>query len=151
AVYPPLVAVELGGGRHVRQVAAGARLRISLAPKLRDVEDPRQETLLLLGRSERDQRRPEQLFTEMVDLVRSVGLCVLLVEGHPVRGRQPAASVFDGPAQTGQSRGGQMLIPCPALLERLVLAPGSAKALERCEFADQIVGEPTAHPPPELL
>jgi hypothetical protein len=44
-----------------------------------------------------------------------------------------------------------MLVPCPALFERLVLAPRSAKTLERCEFADQIVGEPTADLRPELL
>jgi hypothetical protein len=44
-----------------------------------------------------------------------------------------------------------MLVPCPALFESLVLAPRSAKTLERCKFADQIVGEPTADLRPELL
>ena len=44
-----------------------------------------------------------------------------------------------------------MLIPCPAFFERLVFAPGSAEPLERCEFADQIVGEPLADLRPELL
>jgi hypothetical protein len=44
-----------------------------------------------------------------------------------------------------------MLVPCPALFERLVLAPRSAKAPQGCEFANQIVGEPTADLRPELL
>jgi hypothetical protein len=44
-----------------------------------------------------------------------------------------------------------MLVPCPTLFECLVLATGTAKALESCEFADQIVGEPSADLRPELL
>ena len=151
AVDHPLVAVELGGGRHVGQVAAGAGLGIALAPQLGDVEDLRQEALLLLGRAEGDQRRPEQFLAEVVDLVGRVGAGVLLVERHPVRDRQAAAAVLDRPAQAGQPGRGQMLVPRPPFLERLVLAPGPAEALERGEFADQIVGEPLADLGPELL
>src|SRR5262249_14928803 len=139
------------GGRDIGEIAAGAGLRISLAPQLGDIKDARQEALLLLGRSECDQRWTEQLFAEVVDLVGSIGAGVLLIERHPVRGRKPAATMLDRPPQTGQSRGREMLVPCPALFERLVLAPRSAEAFERCEFADQIVGEPTADLRPELL
>jgi hypothetical protein len=44
-----------------------------------------------------------------------------------------------------------MLVPRPALFERLVLAPRTAETLERCEVAEQIVGEPLADLRPELL
>ena len=146
-----MVAVEFGGGRDVGQVAAGAGLRISLAPQLGDVEDARQEALLLLGSSERDQRGTQQFLAEVVDLVRRVGARVLLVERHPVRRGKPAPAVLDRPPQARQSGFGEVLIPRPAFLERLMLTPGSAQALECCEFADQIVGEPLADLRPELL
>jgi hypothetical protein len=151
AVDHPLVAVEFGGGRHIGQVAAGAGLRITLAPQLGHVEDLRQEALLLLGRPKGDQRGAQQLLAEVIDLVRGVGLGVLLVERHPVRGGQAPTTVLDRPAQAGQPGLGQMLIPCPALFERLVLASGPPEALESCEFADQIVGEPLPDLRPELL
>lgn len=153
AIDVPLLtlAVELGGSGHVGQVAAGAGLRISLAPQLGDVEDARQEALLLLGCSERDQRRPEQFLAEVVDLVRRVGAGVLLVERHPVRGGKPTAAVLDRPPQAGQPGLGEVLVPGPAFFEGLVLASWSAEPLERCEFADEIVGEPLADLGPELL
>ena len=44
-----------------------------------------------------------------------------------------------------------MLVPRPPFLERLVLATRAAEALERGEFADEIVGEPVADLGPELL
>ncbi len=59
--------------------------------------------------------------------------------------------MFDRPPQTGQSRRCEVLVPCPALFECLVLASGAAEPLERCEFADQIVGEPLTDLRPELL
>ena len=111
----------------------------------------RQEALLLLVRAVRDQRRAEQFLTEVVDLVRGVGAGVLLVERDPVGDRQPTAAVLHRPAQAGQTRRRQMLVPRQALFERLVLAPWPAQALERGEFADQIVGEPLADLGPELL
>jgi hypothetical protein len=146
-----LVAVEFGRRRDVGQVAAGAGLGIALAPQLGDVEDARQEPLLLFGCPERDQRRAEQLLTEVVDLVRRVRLRILLVERNLLRGLKTAATMLDGPPQAGQPGGGQVLIPRPAFLERLVLAPGPAEPPERREFAGQIVGEPLADLGPELL
>jgi hypothetical protein len=44
-----------------------------------------------------------------------------------------------------------MLVPSPAFFECLVLASGPPEALERCEFADQIVGEPLTDLRPELF
>ena len=87
----------------------------------------------------------------MVDLVRGVGLRVLLVERHPMRHRQTTTTMLDRPAQTGQPGSGQMAIPGQSLLERLVLATRSAKPFQRGEVTDQIVGEPTANLGAELL
>ncbi len=93
----------------------------------------------------------QQFLAEVVDLVRRVGAGVLLVERHPVRGRKPTTAVLDRPAQARQSGHREVLIPRPALFERLVLTAGPAEAPQSCEFADQIVGEPTADLRPELL
>ena len=87
----------------------------------------------------------------MVDLVGRVGAGVLLVEGDAVRDRQAPAAVLDRPAQAGPAGRGQMLVPRQPFLEGLVLAPRAAEALERGEFADEVVGEPVADLGPELL
>ncbi len=68
-----------------------------------------------------------------------------------MRDRQPAAAVLHRPAEAGQSRRGQMLIPRPALFEGFVFTPRSTQALERCEFANEIVCEPLPDLGPELL
>ena len=78
-------------------------------------------------------------------------LGVLLVERDAVRDRKAAAAVLLRPAETGQTGGRQMLVPRQPFLERLVLATRAAEALERGEFADEIVGEPLADLGPELL
>jgi hypothetical protein len=44
-----------------------------------------------------------------------------------------------------------MPVPRPPFLERLVLPPRRAKALEPGEFADEVVGEPVVDLGPELL
>jgi hypothetical protein len=44
-----------------------------------------------------------------------------------------------------------MLVPRPTFVECLVLTPRGAEALERGEFADEVVGEPVADLGPELL
>src|SRR5581483_2509037 len=103
------------------------------------------------GGSERDERRPQQFFPEMIDLGRRAGECVLLIERDAVRDRQPAADVLRRPPQTRQARRGEMLVPSPALLECFVLAARSAEPFELGEFADQVVREPLAYLGPEFL
>ena len=44
-----------------------------------------------------------------------------------------------------------MLVPRAPFLERLVLATRPTEALERGEFADEVVGQPLADLGPELL
>ena len=87
----------------------------------------------------------------MVDLVGRVRAGVLLVKRDAVRNRQAPPAVLDRPAQAGQTGRRQMLVPRPPFLEGLVLAPWRAEALERGEFADEVVGEPVADLGPELL
>jgi hypothetical protein len=147
----PLVAVEFGCRRHIGQVTAGAGFRVALAPKFGDVEDLRQEALLLFRRAVGDQRRPEQFLAEVIDLVGRVRAGVLLVERDAVCDRKAPPAVLDRPAQEGKAGGRQMLVPRPSFLERLVLATRSPEAFERGEFADDVVGEPLLYLGPELL
>ena len=100
---------------------------------------------------EGDERGTEQFLAEVVDLVGGIGLGVLLVERDPVRDRQTAAPVLFRPSQTCQPGGGQVFFSRKPPVERLVVAPRSAKPLERGEFADEIVREPVADLGPELL
>ncbi len=151
AVDHPLVAVELAGRRDVGQIAARAGLGIALAPQFGDVEDLRQEPLLLLGGAEGDQRRSEQFLAEVVDLGGRVGARVLLVERDAMRDSQTAAAVLLRPAEARLAGGREMLVPGPPFLERLVLATRPAEAFERGEFAGEILGEPVADLGPELL
>lgn len=44
-----------------------------------------------------------------------------------------------------------MLVPCPPLFEGFVFTSRSTQALERCEFAYEIVCEPLPDLGPELL
>ena len=107
--------------------------------------------MLLGGRAEVDQRRSDEFLAEVVDLVRGVGLCVLLVEGHPMGHRQSAAAVFDRPAKTGQTRGSQVLVPRQPLFKGLMFATGAAQTLEGGVVADQVGSKPVADLRPELL
>ncbi len=68
-----------------------------------------------------------------------------------MRHRQTSAAVLDRPPQAGQTGGSQMLVPCPAFVERLVLAARRTEALEGGEFTNEILGEPVADLGPELL
>lgn len=110
------------------QVGAGAGLGVALAPEFFDGDDLRQEPFSLLGRAEGDEGRAEQLLADVVDARGCTGRGVLLVEGDLLVERQAAAAVFDGPADAGPARRGQVPFPGQAQVERLVLAAGSAQA-----------------------
>src|SRR5690606_38341828 len=97
------------------------------------------------------ERRPEQFLAQVVDFVGCVRARVHLIEDDAMRDRQPAAAVLHRPAEAGQPRRGQMLIPRPTLFEGFVFTPRSTQALERCEFANEIVFEPLPDLGPELL
>src|ERR1700690_508997 len=87
----------------------------------------------------------------MVDLGGCIGDRVLLVERDPVGNGQAPTAMLDRPAQTGQARFREMLVPGAPLFESLVFAAGPAETLERGEFTGQILGQPIADPCPKLL
>ena len=138
----PLVAVELGTGGHVGQVAAGVRLRVSLAPQLGAVHDPGQEAVLLGRCPVLDQRRTEQALAQDAHPARRPGLHVLLVEDHLLGdGRTPPAEVHR-PAQAGPAAGGQHVLPLESDLETVGLVAGPAPSAEGGEVPDHVVGHP---------
>ena len=113
----------------VGQIAARAGFGIALAPQFGDVEDLRQEPLLLLGGAEGDQRRSEQFLAEVIHLRGGVGDRVLLVERDAMRDSQPTAAVFLRPAEARIAGGREMLVPRPSFLERLILATRALRGL----------------------
>ena len=80
AVDDPLVAVEHAAGLHVREVGAGVRLGVALAPQLLDRLDLGEEAPLLLVGAVGEERRGEEALAEEADPRRRVRLGVLLVE-----------------------------------------------------------------------
>ena len=100
-VDDPLVALTARPGLHVRQVGAGVRLGVALAPELGARHDAGQEPLLDLGRGEVDQRRTEQPLADEPGTSRTAGLGVLLVERDLEVERQPTTAVLGRPADAG--------------------------------------------------
>ncbi|SKS95069.1 Uncharacterised protein [Mycobacteroides abscessus subsp. abscessus] len=97
---------------------------------------------MLLGSAVGDERRTEQLFPQMVDLVRRLGPGILLIEDDALAHRGPAAAVLHRPAQAGPTRRGQMTIPGEPLIEGLVLAAGPAEPLQLGELSDEVLRQP---------
>ena len=79
-VDDPVVAVEVGARLNVRQVAARIRFGVSLTPQFLAPADLGQESILLLDRTEVDERGADQPFTDVAESTRAAGPCVLLVE-----------------------------------------------------------------------
>src|SRR5581483_5602332 len=131
AVDDPFVAVETGLGLDIGQIGSGAGLGVALTPEFGDVANAGQEPPLLLLGAERDQGGSEQFLAQMVDLVRGVGVGVLLVEDDLLVDRQAAAAVLDGPAEAGPAALGEVPVPGETLLEGLVLTAGTARAAQR--------------------
>ena len=96
AVYDPVVAVEHGFAAQGREIGAGIRLRIALAPHVLAGEDARQVCLLLLLGAEADQQRPEHDDAH-VRRARHAGAVEFLDEGDLLAGRQAHAAIFFRP------------------------------------------------------
>ena len=140
----PLVAVALGPGLDVGQVAAGVGLGIALAPQLGSLTDRREEAGLLLGRAVMDQGRAEQPLAHDVDPARGGGAGVLLVEDDLLGHGGPATPVLDRPAQAGPASPRQHLLPTLAHLEAEGLVPRAAAAPELGEFTHQVLRQEVA-------
>src|SRR5690606_21848919 len=145
AVDHPLVAVELGPGGDVGQVAPRAGLGVPLAPQLGAGGDGRQEPLLLLGRAEGDERRPEQGLADVAEPAGRPGPGVLLVEDDLLPQRQAAPAVLLGPADAGPAVGAEVPLPGEALLEQRELVARAAPAADHREVAPQALLEEGPH------
>jgi hypothetical protein len=135
----PLVAVALGPGLDVGQVAPGVGLGIALAPQLGPLADGRQEASLLLGGAVVDQGRAEQALAHDVDPAGRCGPGVLLVEDDLLGHGGPAASVLDRPTEAGPAAPRQHFLPPPAHLEAEGLVARTAPAPQLGEFAHQVL------------
>src|SRR5207244_5549024 len=143
AVDDPLVAVEHRARLHVRQVGAGVRLRVALAPELVGGLDLRQEPALLLLGAVREQRRREQALAEEAHAGGRVGLGVLLAEDDLLGEARVPTAVLLGPVEPDPAVASEQLLPLDAQLPRgLVRRP--AAAAELGELTDEVVGQPRA-------
>ncbi|MCY1434803.1 hypothetical protein D9M71_508750 [compost metagenome] len=141
---PPLAAgfVQHGAGLHRRQVGAGARLRVALAPEFATGDDARQEAALLFIVAECGDGRPGQSFANMAHASRSAGARVFLVEDHLLADRQAAPAILRRPADTGPAALGELALPGLAFLREAVLVARTATEAQRFEFATQVVRQP---------
>ena len=98
AVDDELVADELGAGAQRRQVGAGARLGVALAPDLVGGEDLRQVAPPLLLGAVRDQRRPDHLDAHHADEARRARAHHLLVDDRLPHDVGALAAVLARPA-----------------------------------------------------
>ena len=138
------VAVEHRAGLDVREVRAGVRLRVPLAPELLDRLDLGEEALLLLLGAVRDERRGEQALAEEADPGRRTRLGVLLVEDHLLDDAGVAAAVLLGPGQADPAVLAEQALPLDADVVAGLVGRTTAGA-ELGELADQVLGQPGTH------
>ena len=145
AVQDPLAVALGGGGGHAGEVAARAGLRIALAPQLPCFQDRGHEALLLLGRPERHQGRPEQHHAH-VGKPAGGARGGVGVEEHDLLGQRasPAADRF-GKVEPEPSPRRELPLPGDLDFDRHVVLSGEAPAPVPGEFADQVLLEPGAH------
>ena len=142
AGHDPLVAVQLGPGGDVGQVAAGFRLGVALAPQLGAVDDAGQEAVLLGPGAVLDQRGTEEPLAEDADPARGPGLHVLLVEDHLVGDGCAPSAELHRPAQAGPPAGGQDPLPVTTDLEPERLVARTAPAAQGGELTHHVLVQP---------
>ncbi|MCY1409471.1 hypothetical protein D9M71_248220 [compost metagenome] len=98
AVHHVVVAVTHRAGLQRRQVGAGARLGIALAPPVLAAEDARQEARLLLRSAELDDHRRHHLHAEG-NHTRRTGGSALLLEDVLLHDVPASAAIFRRPAR----------------------------------------------------
>ncbi|SKX87750.1 Uncharacterised protein [Mycobacteroides abscessus subsp. abscessus] len=153
SVDMPTRAVVGKSGRRgdAREIGARPGFGIALGPQLGDVDDSRKEALLLLFRTELDQRRAEQLLTEVIHPRRRVRARILLMEDDSLLECRATAPIPRGPTEACPAGRREVAIPRQPLGEELVLAPRPTPTLERGEVADEILRQPLAHRSRELF
>src|SRR5262249_33356875 len=118
AVDDEVVALVLGTSAQARQVRAGVRLRVELAPHLLGREDLLEVALLLLRRAVHDDRRPDEADAEAMDGRRRVRARHLVCGDRLLHRRRSAAAVLLGPAHADVAGLVHRAMPRAPLLER---------------------------------
>jgi hypothetical protein len=144
SLHDPLVAVALGARLDVGQIGARVRLGVALAPDLGAPEDPRKERPLLVVAAEVDDRRSEESLADDADTPRSTRARVLLEEDHLLEQGRAATAVLGRPAEPDPAVAAELLLPCPALVEELVLVARSAPPPHLGERTVEAIREPRA-------
>src|SRR5580704_13753586 len=88
-----MVAPVYRASAQAREIAAGIRLRIALAPQLVGAEDARQVPLFLLLRSPMNERRAQQVQRARRRQNRRTGAEIFLVEDHLLHKARAAAAI----------------------------------------------------------
>ena len=157
---PDLLSVDMPAGAVVgksgrrgdaREIGARPWLGVALGPQLGDVDDAGKKALLLLFGAELDQRRAEQLLTEVIHPRGSVRARILLMEDDSLLECRATAPIPRGPAEACPAGRREMAIPRQTLGEELMLASGTTPTLQRGEVVDEVVRQPLAHRSRELF
>ena len=144
AVDDELVADELGARLERRQVGAGARLGVALAPDLVGGEDLRQIAPALLLGAVRDQRRADHLHAHHADQPRRARPHHLLVDDRLAHDVGALAAVLASASPWRRSRPRR---PCAATPSRRRCGAGRPNSIgrsSRCLLGD-VLPEPGAH------
>ena len=151
SVEDPLIAFEACAGLHVGEIAAGVGLGVALTPDFLARDDAGEELLFLFFGAEGVQCRAEQCLADMVDATRPAGTGVFFELDNLLGEAQPAAAVFDRPADAGPTRATQTTLPLAALGEERMLVAGAAAALHMSEWAGKLGIDPRAELAAELF
>ena len=111
AVDHPFLTIERRGRLKAGQVATRVRLRESLTPTGRTLQNAGQELLLLLLGTPLEQRRPDEGVAKEIAAHRRLGIGELLRQHDPLHGRQTLAAVFGRPSRTDPSTFEQLCWP----------------------------------------
>ena len=147
AVDDKMVAPVDGAGAQARQIGAGARLGIALAPDLVGAEDLRQMARFLVLGAPVDQRWAEQVEAALARQDRCAGAEILFVPDHLLHEAGAAAAIFLGPGNADPAGGVHLLLPGDALFQDLAIR-GNALILRVLNL--QIIAEVGVEPSAEL-
>src|SRR5690606_15467686 len=145
ALDDPLAALQARARLHVREVGAGVRLGVALAPDRLAARAAAQETLFLLLAAERGQGGREQPLADVAEPARPAGARVLLVPDHLLDQRRAAPARLARPAEPDPARLAEPPLPRAALLDHRVLVARAAAPAQRRERAGQAGDEPCSH------
>ena len=147
----PGALIPLCAGLYIRQIGAGGRLRITLAPKLLTRPYPRQKTLLLHVGPKGQQGGPGERLADMSQPPGPTGTRVLLVKDHLLLYGRTAPTPRGRPADTGPTALGEALLPNFALGDKMMFIAGTAAATDSRKFTSQVGLQPIGDLSPELL